>query len=90
MAHSKHADLVYDVGMNRGEDTEFYAKKGYQVVGFESDPLLVDQCRKRFVAELAGGQLNIVAGVIAARTTSRARSLRSGLSETGSSGAALR
>jgi hypothetical protein len=51
MAHSKHADLVYDVGMNRGEDTEFYAKKGYQVVGFESDPL--DQCRKRFVAGLA-------------------------------------
>lgn len=53
MTVSKHADLVYDVGMNRGEDTEFYLKKGYRVVGFEADPLLVDQCRKRFAAELS-------------------------------------
>src|SRR5262245_25877080 len=66
MAASKHADLVYDVGMNLGEDTEFYLKKGYRVVGFEADPLLVDHCRKRFAAALAAGQLNIVAGVICA------------------------
>jgi FkbM family methyltransferase len=66
MAVSKHADLVYDVGMNLGEDTEFYLKKGYRVVGFEADPLLVDHCQKRFAAELASGQLNIAAGVICA------------------------
>ena len=66
MAASKHADLVYDVGMNLGEDTEFYLKKGYRVVGFEADPLLVDHCRKRFAAEIASSQLNIVAGVICA------------------------
>lgn len=64
MAELKHPDLVYDVGMSRGEDTEFYLKKGYRVVGFEADPLLVDHCRKRFAAALADGQLNIVAGVI--------------------------
>lgn len=64
MAELKHSDLVYDVGMNRGEDTEFYLKKGYRVVGFEADPLLVDHCRTRFAASLASGQLNIVAGVI--------------------------
>jgi methyltransferase FkbM-like protein len=64
MAELKHPDLVYYVGMSRGEDTEFYLKKGYRVVGFEADPLLVDHCRKRFAAALADGQLNIVAGVI--------------------------
>jgi hypothetical protein len=64
MAELKHPDLVYDVGMNRGEDTEFYLKKGYRVVGFEADPLLVNHCRERFAVALAGGQLNIVAGVI--------------------------
>lgn len=66
MAELKHPDLVYDVGMNRGEDAEFYLKKGYRVVGFEADPLLVDQCRNRFAAALASGQLNIVEGVICA------------------------
>src|ERR1700747_1615621 len=66
MAELKRRFLVYDVGMSRGEDTEFYLKKGYRVVGFEADPLLVDHCRRRFAAALAGGQLNIVAGVICA------------------------
>ncbi|MGY8661355.1 FkbM family methyltransferase [Bradyrhizobium sp. UFLA05-109] len=66
MAETKHSDLVYDVGMNRGEDTEFYLKMGYRVVGFEADPQLVDYCRKRFPAALSDGQLNIVAGVICA------------------------
>jgi FkbM family methyltransferase len=64
MADLKHPDLVYDVGMNRGEDTEFYLKKGYRVVGFEADPQLVSYCRERFASALADGQLNIVAGVI--------------------------
>jgi hypothetical protein len=66
MPELKHRDLVYDVGMSRGEDTEFYLKKGYRVVGFEADPLLLDRCRRRFATALAGGQLNIVAGVICA------------------------
>jgi hypothetical protein len=32
MAELKHPDLVYDVGMSRGEDTEFYLKKGYRTL----------------------------------------------------------
>ena len=56
MTELKHPDLVYDVGINGGEDTEFYLRKGYRVVGFEADPMLVDHCRKRFAAALVGGQ----------------------------------
>ncbi len=26
-------DLIYDVGMHTGEDTEFYLRKGFRVVG---------------------------------------------------------
>jgi 16S rRNA A1518/A1519 N6-dimethyltransferase RsmA/KsgA/DIM1 with predicted DNA glycosylase/AP lyase activity len=34
----KHKDLIYDVGMHHGEDTEFYLRKGFRVVAFEADP----------------------------------------------------
>lgn len=26
----KHKDLVYDIGMHKGEDTEFYLRKGFR------------------------------------------------------------
>lgn len=62
----KHDDLVFDLGMHRGEDTHFYLAKGFRVVAFEADPDLVEQCRKKFAAELNSGQLVIVEGAIVA------------------------
>lgn len=56
-------DLVYDVGMHKGEDTAFYLAKGYRVVGFEADPLLAAHCAERFAGEQ---RLTIVTGAIAA------------------------
>ena len=41
----KHYDLIYDVGMHKGEDTEFYLSKGFKVVGFEADPDLTQYNR---------------------------------------------
>jgi FkbM family methyltransferase len=58
------ADLVYDVGMHKGEDTEFYLKKGFRVVAFDADPTLVQSCRERFSSAIAAGQLVIVEGAI--------------------------
>jgi FkbM family methyltransferase len=60
----KHKDLIYDVGMHRGEDTEFYLRKGFRVVGFEADPEQVNFCRKRFQIAISQGQLSIVEGAI--------------------------
>lgn len=57
-------DLIYDVGMHRGEDTDFYLKKGFRVVAFEADPDLVRQCRERFGVALQSNQLVIVEGAI--------------------------
>ena len=34
----KQDDLIFDVGLHRGEDTEFYLKKGFRVVAFEANP----------------------------------------------------
>jgi FkbM family methyltransferase len=56
-------DLVYDVGMHRGEDTAYYLAKGYRVVGFEADPDLAALCAERFAGEK---RLQIVAGAIVA------------------------
>lgn len=59
---SRH--LIYDVGMHRGEDTDFYLKKGFRVVAFEADPYLVRLCKKRFDAALRNNQLVIIDGAI--------------------------
>lgn len=60
----KHADLIYDVGMHRGEDTDFYLRKGFRVVAFEADPELVAINRARFSEALAASRLVIVEGAI--------------------------
>jgi FkbM family methyltransferase len=54
------ANLIYDLGMHRGEDTEFYLKKGFRVVAVEADPELCSLAASRFSAEVAAGRLTIV------------------------------
>ena len=60
----KHEDLVYDVGMHKGEDTDYYIKKGFRVIGFEAEPNLVAHCRNRFSDEIEKGRLIIIEGAI--------------------------
>ena len=57
--------LIYDVGMHLGEDTDFYLRKGFNVVGFEANPDLVRQCKLRFQDAIDAGRLRIVEGAIA-------------------------
>ncbi len=58
------ADLVYDVGAHKGEDTAFYLAKGYRVVAFEANGELVRSCEQRFSAEIAAGRLTLVEGAV--------------------------
>jgi FkbM family methyltransferase len=60
----KNKNLIYDVGMHKGEDTEYYLKKGFDVVAFEANPLLVEQCKKKFEPYIQNGRLTIVEGAI--------------------------
>jgi FkbM family methyltransferase len=60
----KYKDLIYDVGMHRGEDTQFYLRKGFRVVAFEADPEHVNFCRTKFAEFINQGQLKIVEGAI--------------------------
>ncbi len=61
---SESKKLIYDVGMHKGEDSDFYLKKGFRVIGFEADPDLVELCRQRFSEQIKTTQLTIVEGAI--------------------------
>lgn len=60
----KHKNLIYDVGMHRGQDTDYYLTRGYRVVAFEANPDNAAFCRERFKEAIASGQLTIVEGAI--------------------------
>jgi FkbM family methyltransferase len=49
--------LIYDVGANNGDDTEYYLKQGFRVVAVEANPELASAIASRFPEALAAGRL---------------------------------
>jgi FkbM family methyltransferase len=60
-------DLIYDVGMFNGNDTQFYLDKGFRVVAIEADPALAAAGETRFAGAIAEKRLTIVNRAIADR-----------------------
>jgi FkbM family methyltransferase len=52
--------LIFDVGMHRGEDTEFYLSRGYRVIGVEGNPELQPLLREKFASEIKLGRLHLI------------------------------
>lgn len=52
--------LIFDVGLHTGQDTEYYLKKGFNVVAIEANPVLVGQAQRQFTAAIASGQLKLL------------------------------
>lgn len=63
-ANTFHADLIYDVGAHKGEDTEFYLKKGFRVIAIEANPYLNAELHAKFADEIKSGRLVLVDGAI--------------------------
>lgn len=61
---STQNDLIYDVGMHRGQDSDYYLRRGFKVVGFEANPDNAAFCRERFADAISSGRLIIVEGAI--------------------------
>ncbi len=64
--------LVYDVGMNNGDDSAYYLRKGLRVVGIDANPAICSYCTERFADDIARGAmtiLNVAAGDIEGRAT---------------------
>ncbi|MFL6760320.1 FkbM family methyltransferase [Sphingomonas sp.] len=58
-------ELIYDIGMHDGEDSEFYLRKGFRVVAVEADPEICRTTAERLRTFLDSGQLTIVKRAIA-------------------------
>ncbi len=62
-------NLIFDVGVNKGEDTSLYLEKGFRVVGIEANPLLAHDLRATFADPIARGDLILLnLGVWSERT----------------------
>jgi FkbM family methyltransferase len=59
--------LIFDVGLNIGQDTAFYLSQGYRVLAVEADPVLAEAARKRFSQYIQGGSLEILNVGVATR-----------------------
>lgn len=53
-------DLIFDVGMNTGEDTAFYLKKGFRVVAIEANPLQIRRARWKFPVSVMRSRLRLL------------------------------
>lgn len=57
--------LIFDVGMHNGDDTDFYLKKGFDVVAIDADLRHVQKCTARFRKEIEEARLTIVHAAVA-------------------------
>src|SRR6266542_3146165 len=55
---NKH--LIFDLGFFNGDDTDFYLRKGYNVVAIEGDPGSVKKGMERFKNQIADGKLTLI------------------------------
>lgn len=53
-------NLIFDLGLHRGEDTDYYLRKGFNVVALEANPDLVRSASARFKAEARAGRFTPV------------------------------
>lgn len=49
-------NLIFDIGVNLGEDSRFYLDKGFSVVGVEANPLIATELRTKFSDEIQDGR----------------------------------
>lgn len=59
-------DLVYDIGMHVGEDTDYYLAKGYRVMAVDASPAMCEAQSRRLAGPIADGRLTIINAAIAA------------------------
>lgn len=61
-------DLVFDIGMHKGEDTTYYLQQGYNVLAVEANPQLASFCKEKYKDAISGGRLTILNAGIAKDT----------------------
>lgn len=62
--YANDSRLIFDLGMNNGDDTAFYLSRGFNVVALEANPALCEAARGRFAAAIDERHLTIVNAAI--------------------------
>jgi FkbM family methyltransferase len=60
-------NLIFDIGCHTGEESDFYLRKGFEVVAVEANPALCAILRQKFAAQIGSGQFHLVEKAIAER-----------------------
>jgi FkbM family methyltransferase len=58
--YARDSRLIFDLGMNNGDDTAYYLSRGFAVVAVEANPALCQQAAARFRTAIDDGRLTIV------------------------------
>ena len=64
MNYTHDSKLIFDLGMNNGDDTAYYLRKGFGVVALEANPTLCFAAADRFSEDVAAERLAIVNAAI--------------------------
>jgi len=64
VSFARDSRLIFDLGMNNGDDTDFYLRRGFDVVALEANPSLCEKARARFAPALAEGRLTVLNAAI--------------------------
>jgi FkbM family methyltransferase len=59
-ANGVNRTLVFDIGLNNGDDAAYYLTLEHDVVGVEANPVLAAQCEQRFENEIRQGRMKVV------------------------------
>lgn len=60
LSRSYDKNLIYDIGMHIGQDTEFYLKKGFNVIAVEANPVLARDAQNKFSKYIKNQRLMIL------------------------------
>jgi hypothetical protein len=53
-------DLIIDIGMHNGDDTNYYLHRGFNVLSIEAAPTIVQHAKDRFSEYIQKGKLEIL------------------------------
>lgn len=52
--------LIFDIGYHEGQDTNYYLKKGYTVIGVDADRSLIEKGQEQYSAAISENRLKLV------------------------------
>ncbi len=62
--YAKDSRLIFDLGMNNGDDTAYYLGRGYKVIALEPNPALCERVQARFRVAIDDGRLQMLNAAI--------------------------